>query len=282
MTVLFLEVCTSYPQLLKLVCGRHFTSYAAVSRWRKPECLCLETDSWATSGTTADAIFWTDYLKSFWRTRPGVKKHSHEFTTICSVRPLIEIESNAIRYMVGCVAVSLLKKYRKPSKNPWLQSKWHMFVCVLMGIKAADQCGEPESILEYTKAWSELTDRGGLYHINVWWGMYELTFQVIFIYWSFLGALPFGISLCIRGTATKLSLGSCKFVCFMFLGHEAMIHIQIYALCRSTCTKHDVVNLCVSRSLSPEVWGLGPHVPPLDSSLQYIVEHICSHYRDSF
>ena len=48
----------------------------------------------------------------------------------------------------------------------------------------------------------------------------------------------------------------------MFLGHEAVIHIQIYALCRSTCTKHDVVNLCVSRSLSPEVWDLGPHAPP--------------------
>ena len=64
----------------------------------------------------------------------------------------------------------------------------------------------------------------------------------------------------------------------MFLGQEAVIHIQIYALCWSTCTKHDVVNLCVSRSLSPEVWDLGPHAPPpLDPSLQYIVEHICSH-----
>ena len=37
---------------------------------------------------------------------------------------------------------------------------------VLMGMKAADQGGEPDSILEYTKAWSELIDRGGLYHIN--------------------------------------------------------------------------------------------------------------------
>ena len=29
-----------------------------------------------------------------------------------------------------------------------------------------DQPGEPESLLEYTKLWAELIDRGGLYHIN--------------------------------------------------------------------------------------------------------------------
>ena len=83
-----------------------------------------------------------------------------------SVRPLTEMESNAIRYMAGYVAVSLLKKYRKPSKNPRLQAKRDMFVHVLMGMKAADQGGEPDSILEYTKAWLELIERSELYHIN--------------------------------------------------------------------------------------------------------------------
>ena len=29
-----------------------------------------------------------------------------------------------------------------------------------------DQPGEPESMLDYTKLWSDLIDRGGLYHIN--------------------------------------------------------------------------------------------------------------------
>ena len=33
-------------------------------------------------------------------------------------------------------------------------------------MKAVDQPGEPDSVLEYTKEWSELIDRGGLYHIN--------------------------------------------------------------------------------------------------------------------
>ena len=41
-----------------------------------------------------------------------------------------------------------------------------MFVRVLTGMKAANQSGEPETVLEYTKEWSELIDRGGLYHIN--------------------------------------------------------------------------------------------------------------------
>ena len=31
---------------------------------------------------------------------------------------------------------------------------------------AVDQPGEPESVLDYTKLWSDLIDRGGIYHIN--------------------------------------------------------------------------------------------------------------------
>ena len=29
-----------------------------------------------------------------------------------------------------------------------------------------EQPGEPESMLDYMKLWSDLIDRGGLYHIN--------------------------------------------------------------------------------------------------------------------
>ena len=39
--------------------------------------------------------------------------------------------------------------------------------------------------------------------------------------------LSFRISLCIRGTATELSFGSCNFECFMFSGSEAVIHIEM-------------------------------------------------------
>ena len=81
-------------------------------------------------------------------------------------RPLTTLESNAIRYMSGYVGVSLLKKYRRSSKNPQLKLKWDLFVRVLKGMCATDQPGEPDSILDYSKVWSETIDRGGLYHIN--------------------------------------------------------------------------------------------------------------------
>ena len=66
--------------------------------------------------------------------------------------------------MSGNVAVSLLKKYRKPTKHP--QLKGRAVVRVLTEMKAVDQPGEPESMLGYTKLWSDLIDQGGLYHIN--------------------------------------------------------------------------------------------------------------------
>ena len=58
------------------------------------------------------------------------------------------------------VAVSLLKKYRKTTKHPQLKVKWALFVRVLTEMKAVDQPGEPESVLDYTKLWSDLIDRG--------------------------------------------------------------------------------------------------------------------------
>ena len=76
------------------------------------------------------------------------------------------MECNAIRYMSGYAAISLLKKYRKSTKHPKLKVKWEQFVHVLTGMKAVDQPGEPGSLLDYTKLWAELIDRGGLYHIN--------------------------------------------------------------------------------------------------------------------
>lgn len=66
----------------------------------------------------------------------------------------------------GYVAVSLLKKYRKPTKQPQVKVKRALFVRVLSRMKAVDQPGEPDSVLDYTRLWSDLIDRGGLYHIN--------------------------------------------------------------------------------------------------------------------
>ena len=83
-----------------------------------------------------------------------------------STRPLTTTEANGIRYMAGYVASKLLKKYRKVSKHQEVQLKRGLFVRVLRGMKAENQPGEPDTLLDYTRVWSELIDRGGLYHIN--------------------------------------------------------------------------------------------------------------------
>ena len=83
-----------------------------------------------------------------------------------SVNPLTLFEKNAVRYMAGYIAVKLMKKFRKYCKNPTLRSKHELFLCILKKMKAKDQPGEPESVLDYTTLWLELVDRGGLYHID--------------------------------------------------------------------------------------------------------------------
>lgn len=88
----------------------------------------------------------------------------HTLSASSSSKPLTAIETNAVRYMAGYVAVSLLKRYSKPTKQAQLKIKRKYFV---QGMKAADQ---PEmvgdSVLDYSRVWSDLIDRGGLYHIS--------------------------------------------------------------------------------------------------------------------
>ena len=105
-------------------------------------------------------------LKRLLHNKAIAKKRSTAGTPVDSVRPLTMMESNAVRYMSGFVAVSLLKKYRRPTKHGELKVKWALFVRVLSKMKAVDQPGEPESALDYTRLWSDLIGRGGLYHIN--------------------------------------------------------------------------------------------------------------------
>ena len=84
-----------------------------------------------------------------------------------AVRPsLTYIESNAVRYMAGFVAVKLLKKFKKSTKSAELRTKNKLFIRILQNMKAIEQPGEPDSLTEYSSLWSELIDRGGLYHIN--------------------------------------------------------------------------------------------------------------------
>ena len=50
-------------------------------------------------------------------------EEASERSSMTSCQPINEMESNAIRYMAGYVAVKLLKKYRKAAKHPRLQLK---------------------------------------------------------------------------------------------------------------------------------------------------------------
>ena len=105
-------------------------------------------------------------LKRLLHNKAVAKKQSTTGTQDDSVRPLTAMESNAVRYMSGFVAVSLLKRYRKPTKQEQLKVKRALFVRVLTRMKAVNQPGEPDSVLDYTTLWSNLIDRGGLYHIS--------------------------------------------------------------------------------------------------------------------
>ena len=82
------------------------------------------------------------------------------------VRPLTSQKSNAIRYMAGYVAITLMKRYKKSTKHAELKIKHQFFVQVLKGMQASDLPGDVDTLSDYTRLWSELIDRGGLYHIN--------------------------------------------------------------------------------------------------------------------
>ena len=105
-------------------------------------------------------------LKRLLHKKADSKKQSSASAQATTSRSLTALECNAVQYMSGYVAVTLLKKYRKQTKQPLLKVKRELFVHVLTTMKAVDQPGKPESVLDYTKLWSELIDRGGLYHIN--------------------------------------------------------------------------------------------------------------------
>ena len=75
-------------------------------------------------------------------------------------------EKNAVRYMSGYVAVTLLKKHKKPTMDTNLQLKRSLYVKVLQQMQAEGQTEAIGSIDDYTRYWSELIDRGGLYHIS--------------------------------------------------------------------------------------------------------------------
>ena len=73
-------------------------------------------------------------------------------------------EENVVRS--GYVAVKLLKKYRKGNASSAVKNKWHYFVKILSEMKCKDQPLCNDTVEDYTKAWSEQIDQGGLYHVK--------------------------------------------------------------------------------------------------------------------
>jgi len=78
----------------------------------------------------------------------------------------MERQKNADCYMAGYVAVTLLKRYKKDSKNDKIRLKRKFFVSVLKAMSAEHQPENVESFEDYSTLWSELIDRDGLYHIG--------------------------------------------------------------------------------------------------------------------
>lgn len=93
-------------------------------------------------------------------------KATKKYESSDHVRPLTSLECNAVRYMAGYVSIKLLKKYQKPTKHEELKIKHQFFVKVLRQMQATDQPGDVDTLSDYTRLWSELIDRGGLYHIS--------------------------------------------------------------------------------------------------------------------
>lgn len=97
-----------------------------------------------------------------------IKKRANatdHFWTHSNDSPLTMWEKSAIWYLAGYVAMKLLKRYRNPSKPEQVQFKCKLFVWVLKRMSTADHPDTFESLEDYTRLWSELIDRGGLYHL---------------------------------------------------------------------------------------------------------------------
>lgn len=67
-------------------------------------------------------------------------------------------EENTIRYMSGYVTLKLKRKYEKQES-----SKSAEYVECLSSLAVG---GQESSFYEYTKEWTRLVDRGGLFHVN--------------------------------------------------------------------------------------------------------------------
>jgi len=82
----------------------------------------------------------------------------------CKTRAFSVIEENAIYYAAGYVVQKLIKKFRRSGDNDAC-----IYTAALLHMVGEDTSGtmdENDSYLEYVKAWTKATDRGGLKHAS--------------------------------------------------------------------------------------------------------------------
>ena len=100
-----------------------------------------------------------------------MKHHIATEASACSTaaapeqQPLTSREQNAVRYMAGYVVRKMKNKFKERSKQPDVQKKRDLFICVLSTMESTD---EDESIpsLDYTCEWVEMINREGLCCVN--------------------------------------------------------------------------------------------------------------------
>ena len=73
-------------------------------------------------------------------------------------------EQNAIQYMAGYVVRKMKRKFKGESKQPEMQKKRDLFLCVLSAMESKDH--DAISSIESTCNWVEMIDREGLCHVN--------------------------------------------------------------------------------------------------------------------
>ena len=123
---------------------------------------------------------------------------------------LIDREKNAVRYMAGYVAVTLLKRYKKHSKDDKVRLKTKLFVSILKSMAAEHQPENVESVEEYSTL--EQTD----------WSWWTLSHKWSGVLWMW--CMHVHLSSHFRDRLFH----TCKFttLCWMWTVEEAMVTPQ--------------------------------------------------------
>ena len=174
--VMALLMSNVYVCFTKATCDQASSNRAQGNMWRYFHILRTDSDlksAWVST-VFPDALQQESTLTfqllcdRFLKAMIANKSHSQQQTGVSSKSTRAELnirEQNAVRYMSGYVAVSLLNRYKKLNKRR-AQEHYTYFIKVLASMKADEQDEGVESVEDYTRYWSQLIDRGGLYHIS--------------------------------------------------------------------------------------------------------------------